>query len=396
MGFGFGAIQGGLFIPEAFNSNRFDRIVVSEVDPITVEDIRKSNGTYFCNVAEPDCLRSVKVEGLEIYNPLISEDREKLVDAIAEAQEMCTALPSFKLYDHGDASVARLLCHGLELKKNSSNLPSAVIYAAENDTRAAKRLHKACLQYLPDLSEDWVVFSETVIAKMCSVVVDEKRIKDEGLSSVTEVSEKAFLMEAFNHILIEERIPLSFKSGFKNFSTRRDLNPFAIAKFLGHNAMHALLGYLAKHEGITYMHQTRERSDLLDVVKNSFINEAGAGLRKEFQYLDDFMFTEEGFEKYAEDAIFRMVNPFLRDPVDRVTRDPIRKLGWEDRLIGSMKLAIRASVEPRLLAKGAALALQFACEENNWSSPEYGLDNVWKNIDTSQKSIVRSLILASC
>ena len=39
-----------------------------------------------------------------------------------------------------------------------------------------------------------------------------------------------------------------------------------------------------------------------------------------------------------------MVNPFLRDPVDRVTRDPARKLGWEDRLVGSMLLATEAGI----------------------------------------------------
>ena len=49
----------------------------------------------------------------------------------------------------------------------------------------------------------------------------------------------------------------------------------------------------------------------------------------------------------------------LRDPVDRVTRDPVRKVGWNDRLIGSMKLSLRAGVQPKILAKGAFLGLKF-------------------------------------
>ena len=36
-----------------------------------------------------------------------------------------------------------------------------------------------------------------------------------------------------------------------------------------------------------------------------------------------------------------------------MTRDPIRKLGWEDRLIGAMRLAMDAGVKPLLLAEGA-------------------------------------------
>jgi len=42
VGFGFGAIQGGLFLPEAYRSGNFSRLVVSEIDSATVEQIWKS------------------------------------------------------------------------------------------------------------------------------------------------------------------------------------------------------------------------------------------------------------------------------------------------------------------------------------------------------------------
>ena len=166
VGFGFGAIQGGLFLSEAYSSNSFNRLVVSEIDQQTVEQVRAGEGTYFCNVAEADRVRVEKIEGLEIYNPLVPKDRMELIQAISEAQEMCTALPSFKLYDAGEDSVAKIICEGLKIKMESPELPSAVIYAAENDSRAASRLRKACINYLPGLSKERVVFSETVIAKM--------------------------------------------------------------------------------------------------------------------------------------------------------------------------------------------------------------------------------------
>ena len=63
-----------------------------------------------------------------------------------------------------------------------------------------------------------------------------------------------------------------------------------------------------------------------------------------------------------------MVNPFLRDPVDRVTRDPARKLGWEDRLLGSMKLARKAGGDPKGLAEAGRVALGLACEEKGWGA----------------------------
>ena len=175
VGFGFGAIQGGLFLPEAFRSGNFSRLVVSEIEPIRCLKFDKQEGSYSCNVAEADHIRVEEITGLEIFNPLVPSDREKLVDAVASANELCTALPSYTLYDvGGEASVASLLAEGLERKLTASSLPSAVVYAAENDSRAASRLQKACGKYLSKSLSERVTFSETVIAKMCSVVLDQK------------------------------------------------------------------------------------------------------------------------------------------------------------------------------------------------------------------------------
>ena len=108
VGFGFGAIQGGLFLPAAFESENFDRLVVAEIDAELVAQIRRAGGRYHCNIAESESLRTVEVSGVEVFNPLVAEDRAALLEAIAGANELCTALPSFKLYDSGAASVAAL------------------------------------------------------------------------------------------------------------------------------------------------------------------------------------------------------------------------------------------------------------------------------------------------
>ena len=88
VGFGFGAIQGGLFLPSAFASGNFDRLVVAEIDSELVAQIRRSGGTYQCNVAEAAGLRTVEVSGLEAYNPLADEDRVTLLEEISEAAEL--------------------------------------------------------------------------------------------------------------------------------------------------------------------------------------------------------------------------------------------------------------------------------------------------------------------
>jgi mannitol-1-phosphate/altronate dehydrogenase len=55
-----------------------------------------------------------------------------------------------------------------------------------------------------------------------------------------------------------------------------------------------------------------------------------------------------------------MTNPFLHDRVERVIRDPARKLAWSDRIFGTMRMAMEAGIQPRAMALGAAAALDAA------------------------------------
>ena len=393
VGFGFGAIQGGLFLPEAFRSGNFDRLVVSEIDQELVEQLRTSGGGYSCNIAHRSSLEQIEVGGIEAYNPLVGDDRSKLVEAVSEASELCTALPSYELYDKGPASVASLLSEGLSLKLRRPALPSAVVYAAENDSRAASRLYKSCLKHHPMGFGSRVCFSETVIAKMCSLVVESQRIRNEGLRPVTDESPRAFLVEAYDRILIDSTTPPDFRRGLERFVPKDDLDPFAQTKFLGHNAIHAMLGYLAKDKGISYMHEIVEDSNLMEKAKEAFLNEAGIGLINEYADVEDELFTAAGFNAYADDALERMVNPFLRDPVARVTRDPVRKLGWEDRLLGSMKLARKAGAQPKGLAEAVRLAIGFACEEKGWKNVSQALDFLWKAVPDHEQAPFRKWFL---
>ena len=53
------------------------------------------------------------------------------------------------------------------------------------------------------------------------------------------------------------------------------------------------------------------------------------------------LFTPSGFAAFADDLLARMVNPFLADTIERAARDPRRKLAWDDRFIGLIRLGSR-------------------------------------------------------
>ena len=356
VGFGFGPIQSGLFLYEAFRTGRFKRLVVAEVDDRLVQSLRSSGGRYHLNIAHADRIEKVVIDGIEAYNPRDAQDRPALLDAIASADELATALPSVEFYARGEqASVASLLTEAF------ANAPAKprVIYAAENNNHAAEVLTRALALRLPPPAMANLQVLNTVIGKMSGVITDADQICELDLAPLTPTSDRAVLVEVFNRILID-RISLSgFERGIDAFVEKNDLLPFEEAKLFGHNAIHALIGYLANQAGLLLMSDVAEHPDIMQVAKDAFIAESGAALVRKYAKLNDPVFTEAGYRAYAEDLLVRMVNPNLQDLVARVIRDPERKLGFGDRLFGTMRLALAQGITPTNMARGAAAAIEF-------------------------------------
>jgi len=83
-----------------------------------------------------------------MFNPLEPRDCESLFAAIAEASEICTALPSVEFFAKGNPSVADVLVQGFKRKLATSGLPDCAVYTAENHNHAAEILESAILAKL--------------------------------------------------------------------------------------------------------------------------------------------------------------------------------------------------------------------------------------------------------
>jgi hypothetical protein len=97
-------------------------------------------------------------------------------------------------------------------------------------------------------------------------------------------------------------------------------------------------------------------SGFVDFLRAAFLEESGRALVRKHAGLDP-LFTEDGWRSYAEDLLVRMTNPHLGDTVERVGRDARRKLGWDDRLAGTLRVCLAAGIRPERFALGAAAAL---------------------------------------
>jgi mannitol-1-phosphate 5-dehydrogenase len=211
-----------------------------------------------------------------------------------------------------------------------------------------------------------VQFLDTIIGKMSGAPEAAA-----GLAPIATGVPRAFLVEAFNRILIDQVARpgmvaarhldpawAGYTRGIEVFVEKAILQPFAQAKLYGHNAGHALAAYLGHTLGFTRIDELVNRPDVLQFVRNAMLLESGAPLCRRYATADP-MFAPAGFRAFVDDLVVRMVNPYVRDTIARVGRDPARKLSWNDRLVGAMRLSAADGVTPHRYAFGAAAALDW-------------------------------------
>jgi mannitol-1-phosphate 5-dehydrogenase len=372
VGFGFGAIQAGLFLYEAFRSGNFKRLVVAYRRPDMIEKIRRNHGIISINIAHHDRVETVDIGPIEMLD--IQADQHRLTAAIGEANELATALSSVSDYEHG---IAELLAQGLR----QSHTPK-LIYTAENHNHAAEML-QATITKMTQLPDN-IQFLNTVIGKM-SGVVQGHNITARGLTPITPESDRAFLVEAFNRILISQVTLPNVQRGITTFEERPDLRPFEEAKLYGHNAVHALAAYLGMALDKTYIRELADYPNVMQFLREAFVLEAGASLIRKHAGADP-LFTETGFTAYADDLLTRMMNPYLNDTTERVGRDLPRKLGWDDRLIGTIRLALSQGITPWRFATGVIVALAQAGQDLSH------LPQLWQHPDQSKQNAVLHLL----
>lgn len=349
-GFGFGPIQAGLFAKEAYQSGNFRRIVVAEIAQPLVEAVRANGGTYTVNVAQADGIETLKIDNVELLNPTQSEDADVFRAALAEATEIVTSLPSVDFYSSGQASsVAVLIAEALRTHKTEGT----IVYAAENNNHAAEILQDVVTENLGGALPPRVQFLNTVIGKMSRVVTDPSEIDELNLTPIAPGIERAFLVEAFNHILVTKTTLADFTPGIGVFVEKDDLLPFEEAKLYGHNAIHALLGFIGAFMGYDKMTELQSDHALMHIARDAFLNESGGALIAKYVDLGDSLFSEAGYRHFAGDLLERMTNPYLADTTARAGRDALRKLGAGDRIFGTMTLALENEIEPRNMALGA-------------------------------------------
>ena len=282
---------------------------------------------------------------IEHFEALTTKEHRKIAEVIAKADAIGTAV-GVKSLEH----IAPLLAEGIAWRRQHNPSPLD-IYLCENIYGAAAMLKKYVLKTLDADTATWmeqhIGFVGTSVARMVPAASDRFGVDD-----------PLFVVADSYHKLpydgpARRGKPLNIEGMYAVDNFRAEVE----RKLFTHNLGHAALGYLGFLKGYAYVHEPFDDSEL-SAIFDGALDETSEALVK--MYPDDLDADEH--REIRKDVRIRFGNPMILDTVQRVARDPIRKLGPSDRLIGSATLCLKYGIVPDYIASvcGAALWYDYA------------------------------------
>ncbi len=302
----------------------------------------QENGRYPVRYVSTGGHEDVWVENVTAVD---GRNPDAVAQAIAECDIMATAVGARVL-----EIIVPHIIRGLRRRWESGRAPLNILIC-ENLMDAADVFRGMIVSLLTE--QEAVIFSETVglvetsIGRM--VPVQTEAMKDGEPLRVC-VERYGFLpvdRDAFRGPV--PAIPNLYPASPFDFFVRR--------KLYLHNMAHAVCAYLGGYAGKAYVWEAIEDPDVFIIVQNAML-ESAAALAKQYDV------PLSGLLTHADDLLCRFRNRALMDTCARVGGDPVRKLGANDRLIGTMQMIAGSGGIPVWTPIGAAGALYRYLQES--------------------------------
>ncbi|MCM8817907.1 MAG: hypothetical protein NC915_00240 [Candidatus Omnitrophica bacterium] len=360
--FGAGQIGRGFIGELCFDSGYF--IIFVDVSEIIVDLLNQRKKYKICLLGEK------KVEKvIENFKCLNLKDEKEVINEIMDTDLIFTSVGANNLF-----TLSEIISKGIK-GKFAKDKGFLNIVICENLLSAGKKFKEDILKkgsfseeekkYL----EERVGFVETVISRMTSPLTEEEKKESPLLVKV----------EPYKILPVD-------KNGFKGnlpeidgFLPVANLHQYEELKIFGHNLSHVSLAYPGFLKGYTYIWECIKDEEIFNLLKN-VQNEVKQALRRKFS------FKENELEEYFSDLNKRFDNKLLKDTIFRVGREPLRKLGKEERIIGAINLCLGFNIFPESICFVLASALCYNYSEDKESIKiqniikEKGIDFVLKEI----------------
>jgi mannitol-1-phosphate 5-dehydrogenase len=330
--FGAGKIGRG-FLGQLFFESGYEAVFV-DVDAYLVDELNR-RGSYPIRIVG-DTPRDINVHGVRAVN---GADTHAVVEEISTADIAATAVGVKAL-----PAVAEPLARGLEARFQLADRPPLDIIVCENMVNAADFLKGKVGENLSaldkDLLETKVGFVDASIGRMVPLMTVEQREEDPLLVLVEEYCDLPVEKAAFKGPIP----PIHHLEPYDNFQA------YVERKLYIHNTGHAIAAYLGYLHGHTFIWEAMGDRRVRDRVKAAVDESRDALVKRRGMNRADL-------DDHIDDLLRRFANLALGDTVFRVARDPIRKLGKDDRLVGAARAALSAGISPAHTAFGIAAAI---------------------------------------
>ena len=274
----------------------------------------------------------------------INSTSDEVIDRVAEVDIVTTAVGP-QILERIAGSIAK----GLAKRSDNANTRPLNIIACENMVRGTTQLKGHVLKALPGQYHAWL---EAHVGFVDSAVDRIVPPTEAGSSDPLEVT-----VETFSEWIVDQtqfKGPLPQIAGME---LTDNLMAFVERKLFTLNTGHAITAYLAQLAG----HQTI-RDAILDhkvrQVAEGAMQESGAVLIRRYG------FDAHKHAAYISKILSRFENPYLKDDVERVGRQPLRKLSAGDRLIKPTLGTLEYQLPHDNLVKGIAAALHYRSEQD--------------------------------
>lgn len=312
---------------------------------VTFADVNKeivgklaTDNEYQVKVVGENC----QIDTVKNVTAILSNGPE-IVDAIANTDLVTTAVGPTVL-----DIIAKTIAEGIAKRIQSGNTAPLNVIACENMVRGTTHLKSEVFKYL---SDDVKAQAEELVGFVDSAV-DRIVPPAEASDNILDVT-----VESFSEWIVDQA---QFKGDIPNIAGMEktdNLMAFVERKLFTLNTGHCVTAYLGCLSGFATIKEAIE-NDAIKADVTQAMQESGEVLIRRYG------FDRDAHAAYIQKILSRFANPYLVDEVDRVGRQPIRKLGAGDRLIKPLLGTIEYATSNSTLLKGVAAALKYTNESD--------------------------------
>jgi len=331
--FGAGKIGRG-FLGHLYWQSGWKTIFV-DVAPGIVEAINRE-GHYTLQIIGQRC-QSLTIGNIRAIH---AADREAVAEVLADCDLASTAV-GVRFLD----GLAPLIAAGIERRAKTNPRPLNVVIC-ENLLEGAARLRGLVLQVVSPhargFAERSVGFVASVVSRMVPVVPPKLHKRDPLYVAV----------EPYSILPVDRRAFVGEPPAIEGMVPVENIHAHEERKLFCHNCGHALCAYPGHLRGQRYIAEAMADPEVRRLVEGG-LAETGRAL------IARHGFDPAEHRSHVEDLLGRFANRSLGDTIERVAREPIRKLARNDRLVGAALLCLDNNVQPAHTIEGIRAALAY-------------------------------------